>query len=70
MTLTAPGLEGLRAPGGPLSEDLFAGSDNPATSNGRACPFLHIPLLLPVLLQAPQVTVASLPQAWVCGKEK
>lgn len=37
MTLTAPGLEGLRAPGGPLSEDLFAGSSNPAASNGTDC---------------------------------
>ena len=34
MTMTAPGLEGLRAPGGALSEDLFAGSANTAASNG------------------------------------
>ena len=37
MTLTAPGLEGLRAPGGPLSEDLFAGSGNASASNGTKC---------------------------------
>ena len=36
MTMTAPGLEGLRAPGGALSEDLFAGSGNTADSNGTS----------------------------------
>lgn len=34
MTLTNPGLEGLRG-GGPLSEDLFAGDTTAPPSNGE-----------------------------------